>query len=110
MSKDRGLSYILPVVADLDHGRVCDANGVSVVMVSYRVGKMNMQRRVLEQIADMLNGPATTQSQCPKCDSDQISWSNVEVDAGFCYQDALCLNCGCEFTEHYQYTHTDVND
>lgn len=103
--------YKLPVLMDEGRGRVVDANGNTVVMMTYKPGKIDQQRDVLRQIAVTLNAePETTeQGVCPKCGSDQLNWDNPEIDDGFASQKGGCMECNCDFTEHYQYTHTEID-
>ena len=42
--------------------------------------------------------------QCPDCNSPDITGSQFDVDAGFCYQNVSCNACGAEWTDEYELT------
>jgi len=49
-------------------------------------------------------------NNCPQCGAgdDDISWDILEADSSPS-QKAFCNKCGCEFTEVYKYSHTEVD-
>jgi hypothetical protein len=50
------------------------------------------------------------EGHCPQCGAtlDRIEWDILEAQSPP-YQQGLCQKCGCEFTEVYKYSHTEVN-
>lgn len=49
-------------------------------------------------------------NHCPKCNATDpdIEWGDKEFDTT-CYQNATCKKCGCQFTEIYEYSKTEID-
>ena len=49
---------------------------------------------------------------CPKCNAGDpdIAWGDKDWAATGAWQNATCQKCGCEFTEVYEYSHTEIDD
>lgn len=39
--------------------------------------------------------------KCPKCNSENINWHDSELQDMSVFYNAICDDCGCEFTEHH---------
>ena len=43
-------------------------------------------------------------TECPNCHSSDITGSQFDVDAGCCWQNISCNECGAEWTDEYELT------
>lgn len=37
---------------------------------------------------------------CPECDSENIDWQAKDIQDNTIYQNLICKDCGCEFSEN----------
>lgn len=47
------------------------------------------------------------ENYCPKCESNNVDWGDTHYTNNENYQEAVCLDCGCEFKEWRAYIETE---
>lgn len=47
---------------------------------------------------------------CPACHSEEIQYESIEIGCNEVYQECYCCKCGCEFEEHYAYSHQIITE
>ena len=51
-------------------------------------------------------------NHCPKCNAGEndISWGDRDWSDHTAWQNATCKKCGCEFSEVYEYSFTEIDE
>lgn len=46
--------------------------------------------------------------RCPKCGSTDVEGGRVQVDSDSAWQDVMCLECGFEVRDVYNFSHAEI--
>jgi hypothetical protein len=66
----------------------------------------------LHEAFELLNAPEPTlpsDSKCPVCGSEDVSFDNLNVDDGHVYQDGDCIECDASWSNVYNFSGINRN-